>query len=755
MAHRDPRDDIRNYLARPGARAMKPQALAKKLGVKKKRMPEFRAALDALIAAGEATMSADGGVVHLTAAPGMVVGVIKRIASGAGFLIPHQPADAAQPVRDVFIAQEDLHDAHTGDEALVKLLKRRRAGGQRCGRVEEVLVRASNHFVGTYFEQNERCWVRVDGNTFTAPILVDDPGAKGAQPDDKVVIEMLRFPTHYRAGEAVLTEVLGPRGEPGVDTLSIIREYELPVEFSEEAHEEARLAAQHFDGERHDDRLDLTRETIVTIDPADARDFDDAISLSREKNGHWKLGVHVADVAHFVPEDSALDRDARIRGTSVYLPQRVIPMIPELISNGLASLQQGKPRYAKSVFIEFDPAGTPLHSSFANSVIQVKRRFAYEEVLPVINDPERHKGRVPAKVRQLLARMHELAMILRQRRRRKGALFLELPEIRVDFDKDGRVIGAHEQHHDESHQIIEEFMLAANIAVATKLSDLDVPFLRRGHGEPNPLKLQAFANFVTALGFKLKNPQSRHELQAIIDQVAGAPLERAVNYSLLRSMKQAEYTAIDTGHYALAEDDYCHFTSPIRRYPDLQVHRLIDQVVTGERQARGPGMEELVRLGKHCSVTERRAADAERDLTKVKLLTYMSERLGEELEAIITGVERFGIFCQGVEIPAEGLIHVSSLPADDFYDFDQTTFSLIGRRTGREFRLGDKLRVKVAHVDVDRRELNFSVVAVSPVNARRRGDSSRRPSDGKQRRGRADGGDRKKGARATKRGRRR
>ncbi|MEX1094684.1 MAG: ribonuclease R [Planctomycetales bacterium] len=750
MTH-DLQSDIRDYLARPGARAMKPQALAKKLGVRKKRMPEFREALEALVASGEA-VAADGGVVHLTAAPGMLVGTIKRISSGAGFLIPHEPAESPQQ-RDVYIAPEDMHDAHTGDEALVRLLKRRRAGGQRCGRVEEVLVRAGNSFVGTYFEQNGQSFVRVDGGTFAAPILVDDPGAKGAQPDDKVVIEMLRFPTHFRSGEAVLVEVLGPRGEPGVDTLSIIREYELPVEFSDDAHEEARLAAQQFDGERIDGRLDLTGETIVTIDPVDARDFDDAISLAREKSGHWRLGVHVADVAHFVPEDSALDRDAKLRGTSVYLPQRVLPMIPELISNGLASLQQGKRRYAKSVFIELDPEGVPLDASFANSVIQVTRRFAYEQVLPIVKDPESHKGRVPAKVRQLLARMHELAMLLRRRRRTKGALFLDLPEVRIDFDKEGRVSGAHEEVHDESHQIIEEFMLAANIAVATKLTDLGVPFLRRGHGEPNPVKLQAFANFAAALGFKLTNYSSRHELQGIVDQVEGTPLEHAVNYSLLRSMKQAEYTAIDTGHYALAEEDYCHFTSPIRRYPDLQVHRLIDQAVAGERQPRGPGMEELVRLGKHCSVTERRAADAERDLVKVKLLTYMSERLGEELEAIITGVERFGFFCQGTAIPAEGLVHVSSLPADDFYDFDQTTFSLIGRRTGREFRLGDRVTVKVALVDVDRRELNFSVVAVSPGNSRRRGSRGTKP-DRERRRGRSDERGGKKGRRSAGKGRR-
>ena len=385
-------------------------------------------------------------------------------------------------------------------------------------------------------------------------------------------------------------------------------------------------------------------------------------------------------------------------------------MLPEVISNALASLQKGKLRYTKSVLIEFTPDGIPVHTRFANSAIKVARRFAYEGVLPIVQDPDRYRSRVSAKVRALLARMHELAMILRARRFAAGALNMDLPEVKLDFDEDGQVRSAHKTEHDESHQMIEEFMLAANIAVATELDDRGIRFLRRVHAEPAVEKLRVFAQFVTALGYSLKRFQSRPDLQALLDQAKGQPNERAVNYALLRSMKQAEYTGLDLGHYALGVDDYCHFTSPIRRYPDLAVHRLIDQLIHGRRRTRGPNELELAKLGKQCSATERRAEKAERELIKVRLLHYMLEKVGEEMDAVITGVERFGLFCQGVEIPVEGLVHIRWLSTDDYYDYEPATFSLTARRSGRQYQLGDPIRVEVAHVDVDRRELDFRIV---------------------------------------------
>lgn len=730
--------DIIDHLRLPEYRPVKQFQLARQLGITKKRMAGFRKSLQGLIEDGQVHEGRSGRL-RIKVAPGLVAGIIKKTSAGYGFLVPDAPRPELRG-QDVYIASADIGDAHTGDSVLVQLTSKRRSGGQRCGRVEQVVERARNEFVGTYFEREGQSFVSVDGKTFEEPISVGDPGAKGAQPKDKVVIEMLRFPSRFQSGEAVLTKVLGPRGAPGVDTLSVIHEFGLPDEFPDSVLEDARVQAENFDEEELDNRRDLREETIVTIDPVDARDFDDAISLTKSEDGHWHLGVHIADVAHFVPEGSLLDIEAQKRGTSVYLPRRVLPMIPEVISNGLASLQQGKTRYSKSAFIEFSADGIPLHTELANTAIKVTKRFAYEQVMPILEAPEAHKRKVSAKVLALLQRMHELAMILRKRRFENGSLQMGLPEVRIDFNKKGEVIGASERHHDESHEIIEEFMLAANVAVAVTLKRKALPFLRRIHNEPDERKLKAFSEFVQALGFDLEKYQSRMELQRLLDEVKDAPEAHAVNYGFLRSLKQAEYSPIDTGHYALAFDDYCHFTSPIRRYPDLLIHRIVDKLCRSNRKPKVMNEADLLKMGKHCSLTERRAEKAERELTKLKLLSYMKERVGDEIDAVITGVESFGFFCQGIDIPAEGLVHISSL-TDDRYQYDQASHSLNGFKAGNQFRLGDRVRVEIARVDIERRSLDYKLIKAakrtnertrrSPKRTQKVGDS--RGSKGKTR----------------------
>jgi ribonuclease R len=699
-------EQILAQLSRKNYKPLKPKALARRIGVAAPHYADFRRALRDLHRQGRVEMGKNH-TVRPTPPHGTVTGTYRRTATGVGFVRPH--FIEGQSGAEIRIPEDHSLDAATGDSVLVRLTRKpNRPDMLASGEILRVLERATRQFVGTYFERDGVGLVRVDGTVFSHSIYVGDPGAKGARPDDKVVFEMLRFPTPEDRGEGVITEVLGPRGQPGVDTLSIIRAFGLPDVFSEDALEEARDAAAAFDEEDLDGREDFTGDVVITIDPVDARDFDDAVSLVQDADsGHWRLTVHIADVNHFAPSGGALDREARKRGTSVYLPQRVLPMFPEIISNSLASLQQGRLRYVKTVQIDFTPEGQKTGVRFANSAIRVRRRFTYEEVLALLESPTPPSPAVvEPDVHDLLLRMRTFAMILRKRRLRRGALELYLPETELEYDEQGRIAGAHFRKHDVSHQIIEEFMLAANEAVAEHIAGQDVALLRRVHPDPDPHKLSAFADFARSLGYKMPTDTDRFALQRILELSANRPDAYAVHYALLRSLKQAVYSPVEDGHYALASTTYCHFTSPIRRYPDLMVHRQLDQWLrTGTC---GSDETELLGLGDHCSKMERRAEMAERELIKLKLLTYLSERLGLELEVIITGVADYGFFGQAEQWPVEGLVHVSTL-TDDYYYFEEANHSLIGRRTGRRYRLGDKVRVTVVHVDLQRRQMDFRV----------------------------------------------
>ena len=652
-----------------------------------------------------------------------VVGIFRRAAGGYGFVRPLAAA-AGDRSGDIHIAAVSAHDASTGDTVRVRLARGRdvRRPGP-TGEIVEVVTRRTTRFVGGYFEAAGSGWVRIDGTNFARPVSVGDPGAKGVRENDKVVVEMVRFPSHLRDAEGVIVEVLGAAGEAGVDTLTVIHEFALPGPFPEGALAEARRQAERFREEVPAGRRDLTDRVIVTIDPVDARDFDDAISLERIDRGHWLLGVHIADVSHFVEEGSPLDQEARARGTSVYLPDRVIPMLPEIVSNNLASLQPDRVRYARTCWIEFSADGIPVHAEEERSAIKSQRRFSYEEVDVFLADPETPAVKMTGEVRSLLGRMRDLARMLRSRRMARGSLELAMPEVKIDLDRDGRVSGAHVVENTESHQIIEEFMLAANEAVAGMLAAAGAGFLRRIHPAPDPRKLRQLTEFVSELGFEVDTLESRFELQRLLDMARGRPEEHAVHYAVLRSLSRAVYGPQEDGHYALASDCYCHYTSPIRRYPDLTVHRALDLLARGRRAA----ADGLPRLGEECSLLERRAEAAERELVKLKLLLFLSSRTGEEMNAVVTGVESFGLFVQGLEMPAEGLVSLESLP-DDSYRFERTSHTLIGRRAGNSFRLGDRVRVTVFRVDLDRRTLDFRLVEVGGRVARG-GGRAPRPSN--------------------------
>jgi ribonuclease R len=727
---------------------IKPKVLFKRLNLGESHYTEFRKTVRELIRSGRLAMGRNN-TLRPVDARGTLTGIFRRTQTGHGFVRPHTVGGLSRP--EVFIREDNALDAATGDEVLVRVTREATRTKDAAGEIVRVLERATRTFVGTYFERDREAFVRVDGTVFAHSISVGDHGAKGARPHDKVVIEMLRFPSPDERGEGVITEVLGSHGKPGVDTLSVIRAFGLPEEFPPEALAEARQVASRFVEDDLDGREDFTDELVVTIDPPDAKDFDDAVSVSIDpKTRHWVLTVHIADVGAFAKSGGALDAEARRRATSVYLPQRVLPMFPETISNGLASLQEGKFRYVKTVRIEYTPLLQKGDVRFFNGVIKNRKRFTYDEVQGILDELTSREHELASRERKrpeevkkqtllahdpgspeilaTLRRMRDLALLLRKKRTKRGSLELIMPEAVLDYDKHGRVVGAHFAEHGLSHQIIEEFMLAANEAVAEHLTRLDVPFLRRVHPAPNEEKLEAFAQFADLLGYPIRRPQDRFELQRVLHETADKPERAAVHFALLRSLKQAAYSPIQDQHYALALEHYCHFTSPIRRYPDLQVHRLLDRWIKHGKVS--ADVEELTALGDHCSKMERRAETAERELVKLKILLYLESRVGEELDAVITGVADYGFFAQAERFPAEGLVHISSL-VDDYYWFDEASHTLEGKRTRRRFRLGDRVRIEVARVDVQRRMLDFRLAELDAAPRAGRAEMDEPPSYGR------------------------
>lgn len=734
---------ILKHVKRPNYQPVKPRVIAKKLNISAKQVQDFKRAVKSLVKQGQLTYGSNH-IVRLAKAKkdGQIVGRFRRAAGGFGFVRPTGAANDRSG--DIYIPAKKTGDAANGDLVAVRLSKGKPGPPNLSrGEIVDVVERETHQFVGTYSEDAGSGYVQIDGTVFAQPILVGDAGAKNARDGDKVVVEMVRFPAPFAEGEGVITEVLGPRGKAGVDTLTIMREFRLPEGFPDEVLESGREVAEEFDGEFAEDRLDLRDQTVITIDPVDARDFDDAISLERIENGHWRLGVHIADVTHFVQPNTPLDNEARSRATSVYLPDRVIPMLPEVISNNLASLQPQRVRFARTAFIEFTGEGVRVSAEMHRSAIRSRRRFAYEEVDQFLADPESWREQLKPDVFDLLGRMHELAMILRERRLSHGAIELNLPEIKIDLDREGRVSGAHVTENTVSHQIIEEFMLAANEAVAELLDDQELIFLRRVHSPPDPRKLKQLTQFVRELGIDCESLESRFEIKRVIEQVSSRPERHAVNYAVLRSMQKAIYSPTDEGHYALASPAYCHFTSPIRRYPDLIIHRMFDILASGKRPPQDFG--EMAMLGEHCSDREQRAEKAERELKKVKLLNYLKGKIGSQMDAVVTGVEEYGLFAQGVELPAEGLLHVDALQGD-YYDFDRQAHTLVGRRSGKVFRLGDVIRVEVAHVDLDRRELDFRLV----TSAEPKFKAPRGKTSGKHKRAKSVGTARQPKSKATK-----
>jgi len=718
------RDDILAHLKSRKYSPVKMRGLARFFDIQEDEYGEFRSLIREMLAEGEIVEGAGGKLLaprpEAKGPPGSFTGRLRLSPKGFGFITPDDPSMGD----DVFVPPGDSMDAITGDRVLAVRVRR---GYARPGqlnyvaRVVQVLERGQKRFVGTYRLHGRNGSIKPDGGILlTEEIPVSDASAAGARPNDKVVFELLTYPALNQRAEAVIVEVLGPRGAPGVDTLAVIRQFDLPDEFPEAVLDEARTAADRFTDAEIARRTDLRDLTIVTIDPEDARDYDDAISIEPLEGDLMRLGVHIADVSFFVRPGSALDNEAAKRGTSVYLPTLVLPMLPELLSNGICSLQEGKDRLTQSVFIDLDATAKVRRVAFANAVIRNRKRLTYEQVNEVLE-----KGRrdlVEPEVAALLDRMDTLARRILERRRRAGYLELELPAVDLEFNDNGEVVDAHPEDTSFSHKIIEMFMVEANEAVARHLAKHRVPFIRRVHAEPEGDRLETMHRFLKSCGYSIKNPRSRHELQQLLEQTRQSPASYPVHIAVLRSMMRAEYAVSDEGHWALASDCYSHFTSPIRRYPDLTVHRALAEVEgwdgdgqgeagrgrRGGRRSKAAADTEaaLQETAARGSQTERRAEAAERELTKVKVLTLLEKHIGETFDGVVAATADYGLFVEMPKYLVEGLLHTRDL-RDDSYELDRRSFALKGRRHGRTIRVGDAIRVTIASVDIPRRELNL------------------------------------------------
>jgi ribonuclease R len=702
------KERIIKLLKRADYEPQKLSQLAKAIGVSSEDYPQFKTAFDQLRQTGRVVIGA-GNLITLPSMAGQIIGTFRANPKGFGFVTPLEPTSHG----DLFIPPDDTDDAMNGDIVVAKVKRKGKRGGQMryTGEIIQVLQRAQNRFVGTLLKHQEGWLVQPDGSAFFEPISVDDVTAKGAKPKDKVVVEILTFPTEKYLARGVIIEVLGRQGQYETEIKSIVAQYHLPTEFDSDCLEQAHQDAAEFKPEQIDGREDISGKVIITIDPADAKDFDDAISLEKDSDGNWVLGVHIADVSNFVTQDSPLDKEAQNRGNSVYLPGRTIPMLPEVLSNGICSLQPDQKRFVKSVYLTYDQKGNVLSRRFANSVMCSTQRLTYEQADRTLKG---HTKGIKPEVIELLKNMETLARVIEKRRTKNGMLHLALPETELVMDKAGRVVDAHPADDSYPHTIIEMFMVEANEAVASLLDRLNVPFIRRIHPEPDALSMKNLARLVRAFGFTLPRNPDRKAIQNLLAAVEGADCALAVNFAVLRSLEKAQYAPQHIGHFALASTHYCHFTSPIRRYADLLVHRVLQYYLrnrVGEAKKAAAGLN-LVEIGKHITFTEQRAEDAEKELKTVLILQMLSKKLGDELDCVVTGLTNFGVFVQSRKLGIEGLIQMTDL-GPDRWKYDARTQCIVGQHTGFSIRLGQAMQVRIVSVNIPARQLN--VVPTEPL----------------------------------------
>lgn len=681
---------------------MKIKELAILLQVPKERRQELQEVLDELMLEGKIEVSAKGK--YSLGKGKLLTGVFTAHARGFGFVTVEGMED------DIFIPEQEVHGALHQDVVQI-VVKPGQSGKRREGSVKQILTRGTTQLVGIYQQSKNYGFVIPDNDRFARDVFIPKEASKGAMNGHKVVVLLTDYGDERRNPEGKVIEILGHITDPGTDVLSIVKGYDLPTEFPEKVMNQAERVPDQISEADMAGRMDLRDVQMVTIDGEDAKDLDDAVSLTMEGD-KYVLGVHIADVSNYVQEKSAMDREAPKRGTSVYLVDRVIPMLPRRLSNGICSLNAGEDRLALSCIMTIDPKGNIVDHEIAETVIHVDQRMSYTGVQKILDGDEETVKKYEV-LMPMLVRMKELAALLREKRRARGSIDFDFPETKVILNEKGEPIEIRPYERNTATRIIEDFMLAANETVAEDCFWQELPFVYRTHDNPDPDRMRKLAAFINNFGYSihLKDDEVHpKELQKLLAKLEETPEEDLISRLTLRSMKQAKYTTECTGHFGLAAKYYCHFTSPIRRYPDLQIHRIIKDVLRGRMN--GTREEHyrsiLPEVARQSSERERKADEAERETIKLKKVEYMSHHLWEEFDGVISGVTAWGIY---VELPntVEGLVRTASLQGD-YFEYNESACAMVGVHTGKSYAIGQKVKVQVTGADKMTRTIDFELV---------------------------------------------
>ena len=638
----------------------------------------------------------------------LAVGKLEGNEKGFGFLIADDKTK-----EDIFIPAEGMNGGLHGDRVVVRITSKGEVGRKEEGEVLKILERANQTIVGTYESSKNFGFVIPDNSRIAYDVFIPKAYTNSAKTNQKVVVEITRWPEQRRNPEGKIVEILGFVGEKGTDILSIIKQFKLSEEFPQKVQEQASMIEQEVSKEAIEKRVDLRNLKTFTIDGADAKDLDDAVSIETLDNGNYMLGVHIADVSHYVGERSVLDKEAYKRGNSVYLLDRVIPMLPKEISNGICSLYPDKDRLTLSVFMEIDKDGNVKDHEIVEGVIRSQQRLVYDDVSDFLENDDQEAAKKLVNVSEELKLMEELCHILYNKRERRGSIDFDFPEARIILDEDGIPIDIVKEDRRIANRMIEEFMLACNETIAEHMYWAEMPFLYRIHEEPEMERINEFNKFIHNFGYLIKGTQEIHpkELQRLTKEVKGKKEETLINTLLLRSLKKARYSSEEDIHFGLAAKYYTHFTAPIRRYPDLQIHRIIKSYVNGKLNLNEQDRLDriLPKVADHTSMTERTAEEAEREVEDLKVAEYMSTRIGNEYKGMVSSLTNFGMFVQ-LDNTVEGLIRYSDM-VDDYYEFDEKNYYVIGVHTRKIYRLGDIVKIRVTKADLVKRTIDFMLTS--------------------------------------------